>query len=71
MPLKIGNVYNCTCIKTQRRTQIHILIAKQVQQYIWKAYVWQNDELHKGIQSTLLIFSKYGDRTGNLLNMPN
>ena len=54
----------------QRRTQIHILIVK-LQQYTWKAYVWENDELHKEIQSTLLIFSKYGDRTGNLLNMPN
>jgi len=54
----------------QRRTQIHILIVK-LQQYINKAYVWENDELRKGIQSTLLHFSKYGDRTGNLLNMPN
>ena len=53
-----------------RRTQIHILIVR-LQQYIWKAYVWVNDELRKGIQSTSLYVSKYGDRTGNLLNMPN
>ena len=38
--------------------------------YIRKAYVWENDELHKGIQSTLLYFSKYGDRTGNQPHMP-
>ena len=54
----------------QRRTQIHILIVR-LQQYIWKAYVWVNDELRKEIQSTLLTFSKCGDRTGNLLNVPN
>ena len=55
----------------QRRTQIHILIVR-LQQYIWKAYVWVNDELRKGIQSTSLYnVSKYGDRTGNLLNKPN
>ena len=54
----------------QRRTQIHILIVK-LQQYTWKAYVQENEELRKGIQSTLLYFSKCGDRTENLLNMPN
>ena len=41
----------------QRRTQIHILIVK-FQQYTWKAYVWENDEFRKGIQSTLLYLSK-------------
>ena len=55
----------------QQRTQIQNILIVKLQQYHWKAYVWENDELRKGIQSTLLYFSKYGDRTGNLLNMPN
>ena len=38
--------------------------------YLKRLYVWENDELHKGIQSTIPYFPKCGNRTGNKLNMP-